>query len=392
MSATSAHISFVDIAKALALYLVIVGHAVPRASMIFRFIFTFHMPVFFFLSGYCSLRPGNIRKKASSLLLPYLIFSLVGICIMLIFRDWRPEIGIREIVEKYLYFTQPPALGPLWFLPCMFWASVGYSAILTLIQKLEKWFEGSASVLLLVIMCLLALNGAHMYQYFLVPVYQRLPWKLDSAVTAIVFMLEGYLCRRAGLFLPDGFNDTGRNIGTPGDCIENSGCGSSRYESSSSGNNRSTPDRTSNARLCQLPLRVVIFVLLTGLVVIFGTKNGYVNICDMEYGNLLYYHIAAFAGCLWLCMIACFLDRKLSSPALLPFKTKLLWLGKNSLPIFAIHTFFLWYIVKAYGMLISNPMRYLPDGPAAFILPLLVYAACVPVAILYQRLKRRKLS
>ena len=59
-------LDFADAAKAVAIYFVIVGHAVPFAGDTFRFIFAFHMPFFFFISGYCFSK--KVLPKASALL------------------------------------------------------------------------------------------------------------------------------------------------------------------------------------------------------------------------------------------------------------------------------------------------------------------------------------
>lgn len=43
--------SDIDIAKGFALFLVVLGHVVTMHHTIFRWIYAFHMPAFFFLSG-----------------------------------------------------------------------------------------------------------------------------------------------------------------------------------------------------------------------------------------------------------------------------------------------------------------------------------------------------
>ena len=47
-----ARVEWVDIAKGILLYTVVIGHSVIFDSESFRLIFAFHMPAFFFLSGY----------------------------------------------------------------------------------------------------------------------------------------------------------------------------------------------------------------------------------------------------------------------------------------------------------------------------------------------------
>ena len=70
------------------------------------------MPFFFFASG-LFFNPEKfetfgifLKKKAKSLLLPYLVFSCLGILIMLVFPSWRILGGGKKwYVLRYVYYT-----------------------------------------------------------------------------------------------------------------------------------------------------------------------------------------------------------------------------------------------------------------------------------------------
>lgn len=72
-------LDWIDIAKGIAIILVIVGHTVPNPSPLRHAIFSFHMPVFFILAGY-TFRPKPWRVllsgSVSRLLVPYVILAL----------------------------------------------------------------------------------------------------------------------------------------------------------------------------------------------------------------------------------------------------------------------------------------------------------------------------
>ena len=76
-------IEWVDIAKGIAILLVIIGHTVKFGSLSRNIIFSFHMPLFFILSGY-TFRPAtnaktffkHLRKNFLHLILPCLGVSL----------------------------------------------------------------------------------------------------------------------------------------------------------------------------------------------------------------------------------------------------------------------------------------------------------------------------
>ena len=70
-------IEWVDIAKGIAIIAMIIGHGCPKRAIV-SFIFSFHMPLFFILSGivYKTNSKGMVSKKIKSLIVPYFIFSI----------------------------------------------------------------------------------------------------------------------------------------------------------------------------------------------------------------------------------------------------------------------------------------------------------------------------
>ena len=96
MDSISSRSSYWDNAKAILMFLVVVGHyyaagyvysglsggkwAIPQALV--SFIYMFHMPLFAFISGYFSKNTEKQRRQSvSTLLLPYLVFNTI--CILL---------------------------------------------------------------------------------------------------------------------------------------------------------------------------------------------------------------------------------------------------------------------------------------------------------------------
>ncbi len=88
---------FIDLAKALCIVLVVVGHYDPAGEPLWwaktrEFIYLFHMPLFLFASGYVyrlTLRAGEsygafLRKKLRRLMLPYLVVSCLIITLKLL--------------------------------------------------------------------------------------------------------------------------------------------------------------------------------------------------------------------------------------------------------------------------------------------------------------------
>ena len=68
-------ITFVDIAKGIAILLMVVGHVFSLPTPLKHAIYSFHMPLFFMMSGYFA-RKENVRTLAKRmvpmLIVPYL--------------------------------------------------------------------------------------------------------------------------------------------------------------------------------------------------------------------------------------------------------------------------------------------------------------------------------
>ena len=97
-----AHDKTLDIAKGIAILCVVLGHSFPSniftgetgldyaAKLIYDFVYSFHMPVFFFISGYLfnnawiNHRAGTVKRKAQRLLIPYITFSILYIPLRLV--------------------------------------------------------------------------------------------------------------------------------------------------------------------------------------------------------------------------------------------------------------------------------------------------------------------
>ena len=325
---------FADAAKAIAIYFVITGHAVSRSTDVFRFIFAFHMPFFFFISGYCfskkSIAEGFstfVRKRAEKTLIPYVVFAVIGFGIMLVFDSWKPGLSPFDFAMKYVYYTQPPALGQTWFLVALLVSSVLFYISCRIVSALPEKARGFAYG---AVMLLFAAAGAVVMGKVHVPHFGRLPWKIDTALTAVVFMLAGHVVRKTGF-----------------------------------------PEKPG------LIARAILTVLLPAVVWSVSVRgNGYVNICDCVYGNIVLYYIGAIAGCLWVCLLGKWLESV----------RWICWLGKNSLPIFGIHSFILWAWIRVYCKTITHVDE---EHPAVsvftlLIIPVLAYACSALFVPFYQ--------
>lgn len=189
-----------DYVKAIAIFLMVACHFNLDSEEGVQFIYMFHMPVFFLLSGYFDkghpLSIQSFKKCFFSLLVPYFFFSLCNLSICWVSPYLHPElyhhgtvlqsIG-KAIVGMFLMedFVRPYAFMPclaLWFLVALFEIKILFSLVLWLIQKRLK-------VLLLPLFLLVAIVvNSHV-----------LLFSLDSAGLGLVFYMVGYLLKRISI-------------------------------------------------------------------------------------------------------------------------------------------------------------------------------------------------
>ena len=106
-----------DIMKGLGIICMILGH-IPVGGITQQVIYSFHMPMFFFISGYFFSRKNTflefIRGKFLTILLP--AFFTIGI--LLLYRVLAHLlIGTELVLFSHI-------IGPLWFLFALFWGVV----------------------------------------------------------------------------------------------------------------------------------------------------------------------------------------------------------------------------------------------------------------------------
>ena len=311
----------IDAAKGLALLSVVLGHVILLHSFPSNWIFTFHMPAFFFLSG-MTFRPEKysdflpfLKEKAKKRLLPYLGITALAFCICMLRPAYRAPVlndGWRHQLLWIFYYAQPQNLyvGQLWFLAALFWADLLAYIWVRLAGKrhfLVQWY--SAAVLAVLAVHIQAVNPY-------LPVGSRLPWKMDSALCASVFLLAGYCTARGKLV-----------------------------------------ERMRPGALALIPL-------FTGLSFYFGPRLfGYVNICDCVYVGAPYYYTAAFLGTAALVLAGDFLK-----------KSRLLrFIGRHSLPLFAGQTFAIYLVIEGIARVTGityTPMFVMPGEKACLLITL----------------------
>ncbi len=129
----------IDALKGFAMFLVVLGHSIIVYPInlhennffnnLYEFVSTFHLPLFFIISGYCFSYKDSykqyITKKFKRILIPYLIFSLLNILL----RTLAPSLVNKSDDFVTLLMNVIFNGGEYWFLYTLFMIFVFYPLI-----------------------------------------------------------------------------------------------------------------------------------------------------------------------------------------------------------------------------------------------------------------------
>ena len=193
-------IEWLSVLQGFSMLLVVIGHVsltnIPRdpntpiASELERIIYTFHMPLFIFISGWlfyftCIRKEKTYAEvfmaKIKRLGLPFLVFTMVALVLKLMFPSLmnRP-VTMQEVMDTFLYFRSNP-LGEMWFIVVLFVLMMLYPLYCYVVKS--KWLALVACVLSILV-CVYPTS----LTYF----------QLNKVCHMAPFFVAGILCCRYG--------------------------------------------------------------------------------------------------------------------------------------------------------------------------------------------------
>lgn len=189
------NVYFINVAKTTGIFLTALAHlSIP--DPLYAFINAFHMPLFFFISGYFVLSVDDVSfktfllKKTRTLLLPYYIFALIT------FGFWffvGKNFGhhaqtdyhtTQYITGALLAIPDKAFMGfnlPIWFLPSLLCAEILFYSIY---HYCKKYVLIAGMLLFGLGMLIKAMD------------FPRLPYGLDVSLYAVIFIYIGHLVRK----------------------------------------------------------------------------------------------------------------------------------------------------------------------------------------------------
>lgn len=150
----SNRIVYIDSCKLICIILMIWAHCWCGYSHINRYIYLFHMPLFFYVSGMfikgLDLNDA-ISKYAKRLLIPYAITSILTLLVLLtlaqiicmpvdkIVINWIKRTLFASAQPGSEFLAQFDFVGPIWFLFGMFWSCTFYSYLKNKYSGITLW-------------------------------------------------------------------------------------------------------------------------------------------------------------------------------------------------------------------------------------------------------------
>ena len=191
MDNNKVRVRYIDVAKGIAIICIILGHL--GNSEINRVVFTFHVPIFYFITGYFVSCKRSLKEfaanSARTLLVPYYITCVVMIILGTVkgFRAGDAGAAAVRWIFASLYaagdsYTEPftiPAIGAIWFLWAAFWGK----CFLRLSLEYNKWVR-------LVMVIALFLAGYYSRAVIWAPL------SIQAGTCALLFMYMGNLLRK----------------------------------------------------------------------------------------------------------------------------------------------------------------------------------------------------
>ncbi len=170
-------IVWVDYAKFLAIALVVLGHLPLTDDNLVRFIFSFHVPAFFMISGFLFKYDSAIKwkdflaKNILQLLYPLLVYMVIGLLFGSLINYIFYHQSFSDIGNAFLQRLQGRDFGPCWFLLVLFYMRL--ASFLFRGTLIRMWI---ASMLLVVFYCICLVD---------------IPWYISQFVIAYPFFVAG---------------------------------------------------------------------------------------------------------------------------------------------------------------------------------------------------------
>ena len=175
-------IAWIDMAKGYGTLLVIYAHL--GDDPLRGWMYSFHLPLFFFLSGYVFRYQDSFKefvwKKCKAIMVPYFCLGIPMVLFEILKSLLKGQFSLENAMSLAKLFLEQRRLWTLWYIACLFWLNIIFYLLLKSVKK--KW-------ILILLSVILPVAGCAYYKYGGQPLY----WNVDTCVMAFPFFTGGYL-------------------------------------------------------------------------------------------------------------------------------------------------------------------------------------------------------
>lgn len=171
-----------DVMKGMGIFLMVLGHTIGPEAPLHNYIYAFHMPLFFIISGYFVKEKGhleNILLLYNRLIRPFL-FIAVCVAVLKTAQHYHNTHVFYIDIEKIIY-----GVGPGWFLLAMFWGRILFNALIHL--PASKYL----------IITLLISSIPTFLQWM--DLFFNIPFNVMQGLSCIVFIAIGHYARQRNI-------------------------------------------------------------------------------------------------------------------------------------------------------------------------------------------------
>ena len=197
--------NYIATAKAIGIILMVVGHAISQ-NFAYRFIYMFHMPLFFFCSGYFYKVPTSlegvglfVQKRIKGLYFPFVKWGILFLIFHNLFCDWHlynildtnyytiPD-HLNRFRSLLLTMTgQEQLLDPFWFLKELILSSMLICVLTYVLRKYDFKYKDIVVWLLFIFLTVIT-----KYYRFGLPII----WDVSIMFLSATFVFAGYMYRK----------------------------------------------------------------------------------------------------------------------------------------------------------------------------------------------------
>ena len=188
---------WLDVTKGIGIIFMVLGHS-NAPDRLRLWIYGFHMPLFFILAGFMFNSSkwkkrglgSLIKNRAKAYLIPYTKYFLINLIVFSFLEliRYKSKYSYKNIFYYigagiYSHDISMPNCAPLWFLTCLFVSYFFFWALLYFDKQKKQFIIVISYILLLLVVCKIE----NCFQI------TQLPWHIDVALIASVFMLMGHI-------------------------------------------------------------------------------------------------------------------------------------------------------------------------------------------------------